>query len=106
MTQKSFSIKVKIWRWPAYADKHGDGGWHFATLDRKLSEQIRKVYTKGFVKIKAKIGKTEWDTSLFPHMPNKKVSKSVDYLLCINKKVLKKEELFVGEEIKIQIVIK
>jgi hypothetical protein len=39
-------------------------------------------------------------------MPNKKVSKNVDYLLCINKKVLKNEGLFAGDEIKARIMLK
>ena len=97
---KSFSIKTKIWRWP------GNAGWHFVTLDKKLSEQIRKQYTKGFVPIVARCGKSEWATSLFPHTPNKKVSKQVEYLLCINKKILKQEGLFAGDEIKVNFMIK
>ena len=98
--KKIFSFNAKIWKWP------GDGGWHFVTLDKKLSEQIRKQYTKGFVPIVARCGKSEWVTSLFPHTPNKKVSKQVDYLLCINKKILKQEGLFAGDEIKVNFMIK
>ncbi len=98
--KKIFVIKAKIWKWP------GDAGWHFVTLDKKFSMQIRSVYTRGFVPIVAKCGKSEWATSLFPHTPNKKVSKQVDYLLCINKKVLKNEGLFVGDEIKVNIMLK
>lgn len=97
---KSFIVKSKIWRWP------GNGGWHFVTLDKKISTQIRDVYTRGFVPIMAKCGKSEWATSLFPHMQNKKVNKDVEYLLCINKKVLKQEGLFAGDEIKVSFMIK
>jgi hypothetical protein len=98
--KKSFTVKAKIWHWP------GNGGWHFVTLDKKLSVQIRGVYTRGFVPIIAKCGKSDWATSLFPHTPNKKVSKQVDYLLCINKKVLKNEGLFAGDETKVSFVVK
>jgi hypothetical protein len=97
--KKNFIIKAKVWRWP------GDGGWHFVTLDKKLSEGIRKIYTRGFVKIEAKVGKTAWNTSLFPHMVNKKVSKQIEYLLCINKKLMKAEGIFAGDEIKINIKV-
>ncbi|MGI9118032.1 MAG: DUF1905 domain-containing protein [Minisyncoccia bacterium] len=90
--KKNFTIKSKVWRWP------GDGGWHFVTLDKKLSENIRKVYTKGFVKINATIGKTTWATSLFPH-------KQAGYLLCISKKVRKTEGILEGDEVKIKIVL-
>lgn len=101
--KKNFVIKAKIWRWPTSVNtstgKPGDGGWHFVTLDKKLSEKIRSVYTKGFVKIEAKVGKTLWNTSLFPH-------KQAGYILCINKKIRKIEELFEGDEIKVSVVIK
>lgn len=99
MVAKEFSIKAKVWRWP------GDRGWHFVTLDKKLSEKIRAEYAKGFVKIQAYIGQSVWATSLFPHTPNKKVSKQVEYLICINKKIRKTENIFEGDEIKIKIIL-
>lgn len=68
------------------------------TFEKKLSESIRKVYTKGFVKIEAKVGKSTWKTSLFPH-------KESGYLLCISKKIRKAEDIVEGDEIKISIVI-
>lgn len=98
--KKTFSIKAKIWQWP------GNGGWHFVTLDKKLSAEIRSVYTRGFVPVVVRCGKSEWATSLFPHLPNKKVSKNVDYLICINKKILKNEGLFAGDEIKVVAVLR
>lgn len=104
--KKSFVIKAKIWRWPGMGSNKIDGGWHFVTLDKKFSNEIRNVYTKGFVPIMAKCGKSEWATSLFPHTPNKKVSKQVGYLLCVNKKVMKKEGLLAGDDVKISFVVK
>lgn len=92
--KKTFTIKAKVWRWP------GDGGWHFVTFDKKLYQGIRKMYPKGFVKVKAKIGKTIWGTSLFPH------SKSGSYLLCISKKVRKDEGIMDGDDVKINIILK
>jgi len=91
--KKSFIINSKVWRWP------GDTGWHFVTLDKKIYEQIRKIYPKGFVKINAQIGKTNWDTSLFPH-------KLSGYLICVNNSVRKKENIFAGETVKIRVVLK
>lgn len=94
--KKTFKIKikVKVWRWP------GDGGWHFVTLDKKLSKQIRDVYTKGFVRIVAKVGKTSWDTSLFPH------KQSESYLLSVKKSVRKEEDIFEGDTVTIGFKIK
>lgn len=87
---KEYKIKAKVWRWP------GEGGWHFVTLDKKLSKEIRNHYPKGFVKIHAEIGKTSWDTSLFPH------KQSQSYLLSVKSSVRKKEGIFEGDEIRIK----
>lgn len=92
--KKNFKIKAKVWRWP------GDGSWHFVTLEKKLSADIRKLYPKGFVKIQAKIGRTSWDTSLFPH----KLSSA--YLLSVKALVRKKEDILAGDEVNIDFKIK
>ncbi len=92
--KKKFIIKQKIWKWP------GDSGWYFVTIDKKLSAQIRGVYTRGHVPIVAKVLKSTWNASLLWH------SMSGAYILCITKKVRKDEGLFAGDEIKVSIVIK
>ena len=92
--KKEYKIKAKVWRWP------GDAGWHFVNVDRKLSEQIRKAYPRGFVKIRAQIGKTTWDTSLFPH------KLSASYLLSVKDSVRKKEDIFEGDEVVIKFRIR
>lgn len=89
MVRKEYKIKAKVWRWP------GDTGWHFVNVDKNISEQIRKAYPKGFVKIRAQVGKTVWDTSLFPH------KLSASYLLSVKASVRKKEGIFDGDEVKI-----
>ncbi len=91
--KKNFKIQAKLWRWP------GDIGWYFINVDKKISAQIRKMYPKGFVKITAHVGKTSWDTSLFPH------KESQAYLLSIKSQVRKKEDLFEGDTINIDFKI-
>jgi Domain of unknown function (DUF1905) len=86
-------IKAEVWLYP------GLSGWHFVTLDKDFSAKIREKYKTGFVKVEAKIGKTSWNTSLFPH----KLSKS--YLLCIKSYVRKIEGVFEGDKIDVQIKI-
>jgi hypothetical protein len=92
--KKEYKIKAKVWLYP------GLGGWHFVNIDKKISADIRKVYPKGFVKIRAQIGKTAWDTSLFPH------KESSSYLLSIKKSVRAKEDILDGDEIKLIFRIK
>jgi hypothetical protein len=84
--KKKYKFKAKVWIWP------GDAGWHFVNLPKEMSVKIRSVYTKGFVPIIANIGKTKWETSLFPH-------KLSGYLLSVKKDIRKKEGIYEGEEI-------
>lgn len=92
--KKNFKIEAKVWRWP------GDAGWHFVTLPKKLWVDIRKAYPKGFVRVVAKVGKTTWDTSLFPH------KQSENYLLSVKKSVRLKEDIWEGDMVKIAFFIK
>lgn len=89
MKNKKLTIRAKVWRWP------GDGGWHFVTLEKTLSKKIRVAYPKGFVKIKAQIGQTPWNTSLFPH------KQSESYLLSVKTEIRKKEDILEGDIVKI-----
>lgn len=94
MKEKSFLIHGKVWRWP------GDFGWHFVYVDGKIKEKIKKVaktYGSGFIKIEAVIGKTSWQTALFPY------KKEDCYLISIKQNIRKKEEVFEGDEVKIKI---
>ncbi len=94
MIKKNFKTKAKVWKWP------GEAPWHFVNVDKKISEQIRSVYKKGFVYITAKVGKTSWDTALFPH------KQSNAYLLSIKASVRKKENIWEGDEVNISFQIK
>ena len=91
LKKRVFSQKAVVWVYP------GLGGWHFVTLDKKISAEIRAKYKTGFVKIEATVGKTGWLTSLFPH----KLSGA--YLLCIKASVRKVEGIFAGEEVKFSV---
>lgn len=105
--KKNFKIEAKVWKWPARsafstadAGGPGDAGWHFVNVDKKISEEIRNKYKKGFVYITAKTGKTSWDTALFPH----KISDS--YLLSVKASVRKKEDIWEGDVVKIGFTLK
>ena len=89
---KTYHIKGRVWRWP------GEMGWHFLSVDKKLTEELKKtgkkyIYGSGFIEKKKKIGKTEWETALFPY------SKEGIYLLSIKGAVRKKEEILEGDTI-------
>jgi len=90
---KSFLVEGKVWRWP------GDIGWYFIYLPKDFVEKIKKVknHAKGFVKIEARLGKSTWQTSLFPY------TKEKTYLICIKKIIREKEGVFEGDKISLKI---
>src|SRR5678816_2748664 len=80
-----FLATGRIWRY------EGPGGWFFVTIDKKTAQGIRffsesRTAAAGSVKVRAKLGKTSWDTSLFP-------TKAGEYLLAIKAPVRKKENV-------------
>lgn len=87
--KSTFSFSAKIWKWP------GDMGWHFVHVPREYFEPIRANYGRGMIKITATVGKTSWDTALFPHIKDK------SFLISIKAKVRKTEGLMEGDMVKV-----
>lgn len=91
---KKFAFKAKLWKYP------GMGGWHFVYVPEKESRILKalpRAKKAGFnsIKIRAKIGKTSWNTSLFP-------SKEGPYLLAVKADVRKKEDVSDGDTVRIE----
>lgn len=74
-------------------------GWHFVHLPRDYFEPIRTKYGKGMIKVSATLGKTTWDTSLFPLVKDRSL------MICIKAKVRKAEDLMAGDEVTIRVKI-
>lgn len=53
----------------------------------------------GFVKIVARVGRTSWNTSLMPKGDG-------EYFVALKKEIRKREKIFLGDEIKMNITIK
>ncbi len=86
--KSNYTIREKVWIWP------GAAGWHFVTLPKKLSAEIKKGGVRkrvGFVPIQATLGATTWRTSLFPH------TSEGTYLLAVKTQVRKKESVLAGD---------
>ena len=85
-----YSFKARLWVWPG-----GETKWRFITVPKADSEKIKKTVKvkRGFgsVRVQVKIGKTSWDTSIFPD------SKSGTYLLPVKVSVRRAEGLEDGE---------
>lgn len=88
----TLKVRSKLWLYP------GVGGWHFITLPLKQAKVIKasRHGTRrgwGSLPVKATIGKTIWNTSLFPD------SKSQSYVLPVKASVRKSEQIEEGDTV-------
>ncbi|MEK7156768.1 MAG: DUF1905 domain-containing protein [Patescibacteria group bacterium] len=96
---KRYKVRSEVVLWPG-----AQGAWHFAYVDKKHSEEIRKKYTgprRGFgaVRVWVCIGKTEWETSIFPD------SRSGVYVLPLKAKIRRAEGIQAGDTITFTLTI-
>lgn len=91
-----YQFTAKIWQHPS------PGGWHFISVPKGLSTEIRRSYKKqeqGWGRLTAKVrtGSSEWMTSIWFD------SKYEGYLLPLSVGVRKKEDMSLGKRIKVEI---
>jgi len=102
---KTFAVRGKVWKY------EGPAGWFFVYIDKEISKEIleltkevKKVATGkkkagfGFIPVQAKLGKSVWDTAIFP-------SKDKTYLLAIKGSIRKKEGVLEGETVDVQLIV-
>jgi hypothetical protein len=86
-------FNAPLWEW------QGKGAWHFLTLPVAESGMIRMAAPRkagfGSVRVKATIGATSWNTSIFPD------KKSGTYLLPVKADVRKAEDFSVGDAVEV-----
>lgn len=93
----SLTITDTVRRYP------GPGGWYFVELSDEQSRGIRgygeaKKVGWGYVRVRARIGETAWDTTLFP-------TKEGRYFLSIKADVRKKEKISEGGLVHVECVL-
>ena len=99
MTDLNFTFTSEIWVY------QGKAAWFFVTLPMEESRQIKffnshnKRRGWGAVRVKARIGKTEWQTSIFPD------SKAGAYILPVKSEIRKKEKITAGNNIVVELNI-
>jgi hypothetical protein len=87
----------KIWFWK------GPAPWFFVTVPAEQSRDLKAIsgfvtYGWGVIPVHVQIGKTEWQTSLFP--------KEDRYLVPIKASVRKAEHLEEGDEVTVQLEVR
>ena len=92
---KKFIFRSKVVPYPGF------GAWYFAYVDDKQSKKLKELPRKskrgfGSIKVRAKIGKQIWDTSLFP-------TKEGPYLLAIKKSVRFEEGIDAGDTVNVTV---
>ena len=105
--RKSFRFKSRVFVWGAGDVERRDDSsqWRFARVPENISAKIKEMQKGrlrrgwGAVYAKAKIKKTEWQTSIFPDR------RSATYLLPLKKEVRYQENLYDGIEVNISIEI-
>lgn len=100
MPKKNYKIKSEVWIYPSEK-----ASWHFVTLPKKEAQKIKKDFESkkrgwGSLPVLVKMGKTSWETSIFPD------KRSESYLLPIKFSVRKKEEILAGDQITFSLLIK
>lgn len=88
-----FTFTSDIWQW----DARRSDGWYFTSLPEELADDIDAAFGHraagfGSVKVEVTIGRTTWQTSIFPD------SKRGTYVLPLKKAVRTMERLSVGQE--------
>ncbi len=99
MKLKKFRIKATIWLYPSEK-----ASWHFITIPKKESSEITKQFKEfkkgwGSLPVEANIGKTIWNTSIFPD------SKSGTYILPLKALIRREEGLEAGDAVVCTITI-
>lgn len=100
MENPSFEFSGKVWLWQS----EGPGAWHFLTLPKELSRDIKEMFSensKGFgsLKVKVTIGETTWSTSIFPS------NELNSYILPLKADVRKKEKISVDDKVNVSLDI-
>ncbi|WP_299930563.1 DUF1905 domain-containing protein [uncultured Nocardioides sp.] len=64
------TFTAELWRWTARKASTDAGAWCFVTLPVDLADEIRERAGEprgfGSVRVRARVGSTTWDTSVFP----------------------------------------
>ena len=87
----------EIWYW------RGPAPWYFVTVPAKQSGDLKDIlgfvtYGWGMIPVNARIGKTEWKTSLFP--------KDGRYIVPIKASVRRAENLEEGDKVTVRLEVR
>jgi hypothetical protein len=95
---KKYTFVSKLWVWPGEK-----AAWRFVTVPKAesaiLKEKVKLKNGFGSIRVRVTVGKTSWDTSVFPD------SKSGTYLLPVKATVRRKEAIDDGDSVSVSLVV-
>lgn len=100
-TESTYRFKARLWRWTG-----GKASWYFLSVPVALSGEIRLVDAGprrvgfGSLRVKATIGESTWQTSIFPSAAHE------SYLLPVKAAVRNAEKLADGKSASVEIVVR
>ena len=71
------------------------GGWYYTRVPKKITSELSKYADRGLIPINAVINEYTWKTSLLPMGDG-------THFIALNSKVRKKENITIGDKIKIK----
>lgn len=94
------TLRAQVFLWPGQ-----QAAWHFARIPETVSARIKKKYGAqargwGSLPVRATIGKTTWESSLFPD------KQSGTYLLPLKLAVRRAEDITQGDTVALSLVIR
>ena len=94
-----YKVRSKVVVWPGE-----QGAWHFAYVDAKNADAIKKKCGKskrgfGAIRVTVTLGKSKWQTSIFPD------KHSGTYLLPIKKQIRVAESIDAGDTVSFTLTI-
>ena len=90
--------RAKLWMYPSETAQ-----WYFISITEKSADGLRKSQVGkkrtgwGSIKVRVTVGKSTWDTSVFPEKGSK------TYLLPVKASVRKIEDISVGDTVLVQL---
>lgn len=104
---ETYKVTAELWLWTS--DK-APASWHFLTIEGEAAEAIHALALMrrlengrrrgwGAIKVRATIGDTCWDTSIFPY------KSSGGWLLPVKAAVRKAEGLAAGDDIYLSVTL-
>ena len=99
-----FTFTAPLWRWTARQESEDTGAWCFVTLPSDVVDEVRQrsAEPRGFgsVRVRAQVGDTTWDTSVFPD------SASEGFVLPVKKAVRAAAGVDEGDELTVTLSVR